>query len=321
MAVAALCLFVSALPHAQNTATADVTGVGNFSHVVRDMDRAVAFYRDVLGLEVGASQPFSPNPAIMRLGNTPGAQSKMVQLRVPGSTMGVELLEYKDIERKVQSPRFVDPGAANIALRVRDLAPILAKLPGSGAKIITEGGEPATVNNGKFIFLQDPDGFVVELAQTMPPADSKVPATSNVFGAAFELTVNDSEQSVKFYKDMLGIDMPLGPSFNDNQVMARTAGAPGASFRQSRATIPGSSTSFTLIEFKNIARTPLTGRVQDPGTAILQLRVRDVDALVKKMKTAGVPVVTTGGDTVEIRPGLKIAIVKDPNNLMLELIQ
>jgi predicted enzyme related to lactoylglutathione lyase len=177
------------------------------------------------------------------------------------------------------------------------------------------------VNNGKFLFLQDPDGFVVELAQTAPPADSKVPATSNVFGAAFELTVNDSEQSVKFYKDMLGIDMPLGPSFNDNQVMARTAGAPGASFRQSRATIPGSSTSFTLIEFKNIARTPLTGRVQDPGTALLQLRVRDVDGLVKKMKAAGVPVVTVGGEAVEIRPGLRIAIVKDPNNLMLELIQ
>ena len=319
--IAALAVSSASGISAQNAAASDVTGVGNFSHVVSDMDRAVAFYRDVLGLEVGASQPFSPNPAIMRLGNTLGAQSKMVQLRVPGSTMGVELLEYKDIERKVQSPRFVDPGAANIALRVRDLTPILAKLPGSGAKIITEGGQPATVNNGKFLFLQDPDGFVVELAQTAPPADSKVPATSNVFGAAFELTVNDSEQSVKFYKDMLGIDMPLGPSFNDNQVMARTAGAPGASFRQSRATIPGSSTSFTLIEFKNIARTPLAGRVQDPGTAILQLRVRDVDALLKKMKAAGVPIVTSGGEAVEIRPGLRIAIVKDPNNLMLELIQ
>ena len=314
-------LMASVAVFAQTPAASDVVGVGNFSHVVRDMDRAVAFYRDVLGLEVGANQPFSPNPAIMRLGNTPGAQSKMVQLRVPGSTMGVELLEYKDIERKVQTPRFFDPGAANIALRVRDLAPILAKLPGSGAKIITEGGEPATVNNGKFIFLQDPDGYVVELAQAAPPADSKVPATSNVFAASFELTVNDSEQSVKFYKDMLGIDMPLGASFNDNQVMARTAGAPGASFRQSRATIPGSSTAFTLIEFKNIARTPLSGRVQDPGTAILQLRVRDVDGLVKKMKAAGVPIVSTGGESVEIRPGLKIVIVRDPNNLMLELIQ
>jgi catechol 2,3-dioxygenase-like lactoylglutathione lyase family enzyme len=306
---------------AQNASAPDVLGVGNFSHIVRDMDRAVAFYRDVLGLEVTANVPFSPNPAIMRLGNTPGAQSRMMQLRVPGSDIGIELIEYKDIERKVQSPRFVDPGAANIALRVRDLAPILAKLPGSRASVITLGEVPATVNNAKYVFLQDPDGFVVELAQTPPPPDSTVPATSNVFGAAFELTVNDSERSVKFYKDMLGIDMPLGASFTDNPLLARTAGAPGASVRQSRATIPGSSTVFTLIEFKSIDRTPLTGRVQDPGTAILQVRVRDVDALVKRMKAASVPIVTTGGEAVEIRPGLKIVIVRDPNNLMLELMQ
>ncbi len=49
--------------------------------------------------------------------------------------------------------------------------------------------------------------------------------------------------------------------------------------------------------------------------------MRDVDALVKKMKAAGVPIVTTGGEAVEIRPGLRIVIVRDPNNLMLELMQ
>jgi predicted enzyme related to lactoylglutathione lyase len=162
----------------------------------------------------------------------------------------------------------------------------------------------------------------VELAQTpAPPADPKTPAPGNIYGAAFELTVNDSQQSVTFYKEMLGIDMPLGAEFVDNPLLARTAGAPGASVRQSRAPIPGSSTVFTLIEFRNIERAPLTGRVQDPGTAILQLRVRDVDALVKRMKAAGVPIVTTGGEAVEIRPGVKIVIVRDPNNLMLELIQ
>lgn len=319
--IAALTLCSTHLITAQNAGGSDVVGVGNFSRIVANIDRAVAFYRDVLGLEVTTNVPFSPNPPIMRLGNTLGAQSRMMQLRVPGSDMGVELIEYKDIERRVQSPRFVDPGTANQAFRVRDLSRIVARLPGSGAKIITEGGTSTKLNNSQFLFLQDPDGFVVELIEGAAPADSKVPATSNVYGSAFELTVNDSEQSVKFYKDMLGIDMPLGASFNDNQQMARTAGAPGASFRQSRAPIPGSSTVFTLIEFKNVPRTPLTGRVQDPGTAILQLRVRDVDALVKKMKAAGVPIVTTGGEAVEIRPGLKIVIVRDPNNLMLELMQ
>lgn len=73
-------------------------------------------------------------------------------------------------ERGIQTPRFFDPGAANIALRVRDLAPILERLRKSGvAKVITDGGKPAAINGGQYLFVQDPDGFVVELAQGTPP--------------------------------------------------------------------------------------------------------------------------------------------------------
>jgi molybdate transport system substrate-binding protein len=301
----------------------DVVGVGNFSHIVESMEKSLAFYRDVLGLEVTINNPFSGAPAIMALGNTPGAQSRYAALKVPGSEVGIELIEYKDIERRPRHPKFVDPGAANMALRVRDINSVYAKLQKFGATILTKSGKPTTINGGgSYLFVQDPDGFVVELAQGTPPADSKVPATSNVFGGAFETTVADSETSVKFYNEQLGMAMQLGASFNDNQVMAETAGAPGASFRQSRATIPGTSAPLTLIEFKNIARTPLKGRTQDPGTAILQLRVRDVVALTAKLKAAGVPIVTTGGAPVNVGNGsLNVSLVRGPDNLLLELLQ
>jgi molybdate transport system substrate-binding protein len=298
----------------------DIIGVGNFSHIVSSMDKSLEFYRDVLGLEVTANNPFSGNPAIMKLGNTPGAQSRFAALRVPGSELGIELIEYKDIDRKPQHPRFVDPGAANIALRVRDIDSVFAKLQKFGATILTKGGKPATINNGSYLFVQDPDGFVVELSQGTPPAGSSVPATSNVFGGAFETTVADSEKSVKFYNELLGFAMQLGVSFNDNQLMADTAGAPGASFRQSRANVPNTSAPLTLIEFKNIARTPLKARVQDPGTAILQLRVRDAAALTARLKAAGVPIVTQGGVPVDIG-NVKISLVRGPDNLLLELLQ
>ena len=50
-----------------------VAGVGNFSHIVSNLDKSIEFYRDVLGLELSAPPaPFSPNPAIMKLGNTLG---------------------------------------------------------------------------------------------------------------------------------------------------------------------------------------------------------------------------------------------------------
>ncbi len=309
----------------QSAPPGEVTGVGNFTHIVADFDRSLGFYRDVLGLEVFGSQPFGLNPAIEKLGNTPGGQSRYTALRVPGSALGVELIQYKDIERKEQHPHFVDPGAGNLALRVRDLDSLFPKLAAyPGVKILTDGGKPATIEtpNGVLhaLFLLDPDGFVVELLQV-----ANVPAgapAGNVIGGTFEATVRDSAQSVKFYNELLGFNMTLGTTFNDNQDMAKTAGAPGASFKQSSAPIPGTSVQMTLIEFKDIARKELSGRTQDPGTAILQLYVRDVTALTAKLKVAGVPIVTAGGVPVEIvPPGLKISLVRDPNNMLLELIE
>jgi catechol 2,3-dioxygenase-like lactoylglutathione lyase family enzyme len=326
--LSSLILFAAvAAPAAQAPQSAppgQIVGVGNFAHIVQDLDKSLAFYRDVLGLEVAMSQPFGPNPAIEKLGNTPGGQSRFVALKVPGSALGVELIEYKDIERRAQHPRFHDPGAANLALRVRDVDELFARaMKVSGVKVITVAGQPVTIEtpNGMLhvVFLQDPDGFVVELAGAAAAQPGE--PTGPILGANFESTVANSEQSVTFYNDLLGFTMQLGASFNANKQMAETAGAPGARFRQSSAPIPGTTARMTFIEFKDIDRTPLQGRVQDPGTAILQLRVRDVVALTKRLKAAGVPVVTAGGEPVDVINGIKIAIVRDPNNLLLELIQ
>jgi hypothetical protein len=49
--------------------------------------------------------------------------------------------------------------------------------------------------------------------------------------------------------------------------------------------------------------------------------VRDVTALTAKLRAAGVRIVTTGGAPVEVRPGLKISLVRDPSNVLLELIE
>jgi predicted enzyme related to lactoylglutathione lyase len=160
---------------------------------------------------------------------------------------------------------------------------------------------------------------VVELIGGEAPAGAP---EGNVFaGSAFEPTVADSAETVRFYNDLLGFDFELADEFNTNPDMAATAGAPGASFKQSRAMIPGTSVPMTLIEFKDIERKTLSGRTQDPGTTVLQLQVRDVAALTARLAAAGVPILSEGGMPAEVRPGLEIAIVRDPNNMLLELIQ
>lgn len=310
---------------AQRAPAGDIVGVGNFAHIVEDLETSLAFYRDVLGLEVTVTTEFSASSAIQAMGNTPNAESRIAVLPVPGLELGIELIEYRGIERRAQHPHFVDPGAANMAFRVRDLDalfPAIERFP--GVNILTAGGRPVTIEtpNGSLhaVFLQDPDGFVLELLDS-PDVPADAPTGPIVAGAAFEPAVADSEESVRFYNDLLGFDFELGAAFNSNQQMAATAGAPGASFRQSGATIPGTSVPMTLIEFKDIDRDTHSARTQDPGTTVLQLIVRDVAALTARLRAAGVPIVSVGGKPVQVAPGLDISIVRDPNGMLLELAQ
>ena len=81
--------------------TAQVIGVGGFSHIVASVEKSVEFYRDVLGLEMPAPpRPFDSTPWISKMGNTPGAQSRPALLHIPGSALGVELIDDKDIDRR-----------------------------------------------------------------------------------------------------------------------------------------------------------------------------------------------------------------------------
>jgi catechol 2,3-dioxygenase-like lactoylglutathione lyase family enzyme len=151
-----------------------VVGVGGFSHIVANVEKSVEFYRDVLGLEMpNPPRAFDSTQWIIDMGNTPGAQSRPAILRIPGSKLGIELIDYKDIDRTAAHPRFQDPGAASLILTVRDIDPLMAKLTAAHAHINSKGGEPATIvgangGRGRVVFVQDPDGFFIELSQRDP---------------------------------------------------------------------------------------------------------------------------------------------------------
>lgn len=302
-------------------AQTDVAGIGNFSHIVSNLDKSVQFYRDVIGLELSAPiQPFSGNPAIMKLGNTPGAQSHVAVMKIPGAGFGLELIDYKDIDRKPAHPRFQDPGAGNLAVLVKDVQQVANRLKKSGAHILTAGGEPVEVQNvEKGFFAQDPDGFIVEVTQMNKLPAAAANAKGNVFGAGIEISTDEIGKTAKFLREGLGFNVRVNDSFNDNKVMADTAGTPGAKFRQGSTNIPGANVRLSLIEFRNIERKALHTRVQDPGTSIIQLRVHDIDATIAKLKAAGGTVISTGGVPVEVGTR-KLAIVRGTDNLFLELL-
>ena len=104
LALAPTLFLAAGLAQAQPAAPAGapptglVVGSGNyFSPIVRDLDAAIAFYRDGLGLEVqGAPGDASANPALRDMFGLPDAQIRWAIARTPAMTGGVEMVEIKN---------------------------------------------------------------------------------------------------------------------------------------------------------------------------------------------------------------------------------
>jgi catechol 2,3-dioxygenase-like lactoylglutathione lyase family enzyme len=299
-----------------------VTGSGSFSPIVADLERSLAFYNDLLGATPPASTPaWGADPALLNFLGVPGSQVRVGNVRIPGSTLRVEIVDFKDIARKPVQPRLQDPGAVRLILIVRNVDTLLSQLKSKGVSIVTAGGAPVNLtapSKGRAVVVKDPDGFFVEILQPDPLPESTAPAASNVIDAHFGLTVEDTENTTRFYRDVLGFQPRVGPSFVADRGLTDLMATPGAQVRISSATIPGSRVEIEFAEFKGIERKPIGARIQDPGATRLQLRVKDTDAAVTALVKSGATVITTGGNGGPIdMQGLRVALVRELNNLFL----
>jgi catechol 2,3-dioxygenase-like lactoylglutathione lyase family enzyme len=333
--LAAATLLASAFAQAQPAApvtppaaSAVVIGSGNyFSPIVRDLDKAIAFYRDGLGLEVaGPPGDANANPALRNMFGLPDAKIRWAIARTPAAAGGVAMVEISgadgiELERKLE-----DPGAMCFVVTVRDLDGTLARLKGLGAPVVTRSGGPVTIGAGtRIIVVKDPDGHFVELSQPAELPSTTAPANVNVIGVRLRLAVADVEATARLYRDALGFEprAPIG-DFGNNAAVLDALGMATGQFRVAQQNVPGSGLMYDFVDFKGIDRKTVQGRIQDFGSTRVQLRVRDIDAAIAAFERAGGVVVSTGGKPLALPAGnstLQVAIVRDPNNLFAVLIE
>jgi catechol 2,3-dioxygenase-like lactoylglutathione lyase family enzyme len=298
-----------------------VVGILNYIHAVDKLEPTLAFYHEVFGLD-GEPRPF-PNPGVPALTNSPGVSLRIGVLRLPNAGFGFELTEFSGVDRHPGHAKHTDPGAALIALRVKDFTPVLAAIKKLNVPIITTSGAPVTIDtpNGKIrsLLIRDPDGYVIEAVESTPPAG--VSAPGNVFGASMGLTVADMNSTVKFWHDLLGFDLKGKMEFASDPVILDLTGAPHAKNRELVGNVPGTKALMAFYEYQGIARTPFHLRVPDPGAPAVALRVTDLDGLLTRMRAAGVPVTSAHGEVVQFSPTIRNIFVQDPNGLNIELFE
>lgn len=151
-----------------------IKSVHHTGFTVKDLERSIAFYRDILGLEVIGRQGGS-DAFYRAITGFPDAHLEIAFMRVPGSDHIFELIEYKSPEgTPLDVKQTSNPGSGHIAFLVDDLPKRYEELKAKGVRIQSDG--LAEVTSGAFkggygIYILDPDDIPVELIQ--PPKSTE----------------------------------------------------------------------------------------------------------------------------------------------------
>ena len=141
---------------------ADHTGI-----TVSNLERSLAFWRDVLGFEFSHTADQKGEMAEQITG-VKGAELKLAVVKSPTGHK-IELLEYlAPAHRKQRAERRpCDVGHVHIALTVENLKALLEKIAASGWKA---AGKPQMLTAGpnagkRVIYVRDPDGTTIEFME------------------------------------------------------------------------------------------------------------------------------------------------------------
>lgn len=135
----------------------------SFCHLViavTDMDRALRFYRDLLGMEVVFESLISGQPfdAVLHA-------SRKQEGRVVGGLLGglmIELLSLVAAPPQQQPARRSITGIHNVSLSVTDLDATHRRIIQAG---YTPDQEPFEIGGVRMFFVKDPDGTPVEFIE------------------------------------------------------------------------------------------------------------------------------------------------------------
>lgn len=145
--------------------------VWHTSWTVEDLDRSIAFYRDLLGFELVQTRE-RRGVEIETVVGFRGVDLRIAFLKIPGAPVGpsghhLELIQYLSPKGARLDVRTCDTGSAHLALQTDSIADDYSRLTAAGVTVVSP---PVTFAGGvagamQALYLRDPDGFTIELVQ------------------------------------------------------------------------------------------------------------------------------------------------------------
>jgi catechol 2,3-dioxygenase-like lactoylglutathione lyase family enzyme len=149
-----------------------VLSVWHTSWTVSDLERSIAFYRDLMGFEL-LRRRVRTGTFIETVVGFPGAELHIAALRIPQaseppSQHHLELIQYVSPKGSKLELNTNNVGAAHLALEVKSIHDDYRRLSAAGVRFVSPPVE-IPGGGGYACYMRDPDGFTIELVEP-PPA-------------------------------------------------------------------------------------------------------------------------------------------------------
>jgi catechol 2,3-dioxygenase-like lactoylglutathione lyase family enzyme len=277
----------------------------DFQHVTisaSDVQRSLAFYRDLLGFSSAGRLYYH---------NDTGLAIDFLDV---GNGHILEVFSFAAPSKPSEwLPDDLQTGLRHFGFRVKDVDATTARLKDAGVPFTLD---PLDAMGGvRIAFFKDPDGTLLEIVegtvdyQKKGPAAARVPALEPLAGELIldhvTLTVSNLDESLRFYRDILGFPVAGQLFVQDERGFTITYLLAGS----------------MILELFSFAK-PTIARRWNPDDTVLGLRhigfhVEDVDEAARRLKEAGVRFIYQPSDSLG---NVKTAFFADPDGNALELI-
>jgi catechol 2,3-dioxygenase-like lactoylglutathione lyase family enzyme len=136
--------------------------------VVTDLGASLHFYRQLAVPDLATT----PLPAWQRhagfsqLRNIREADYRTASIRLPGSAIVLELVEFQGFEKAQYLPTFQDIGHGHVAFIVNDIQATVERMKALNAGSLSKAGTWTQINaTTRAVYTRDPDGFFLEILE------------------------------------------------------------------------------------------------------------------------------------------------------------
>jgi catechol 2,3-dioxygenase-like lactoylglutathione lyase family enzyme len=139
-------------------------GLDHVSVTTADLERSIAFYRDLIGLPLVDRGELEGDELETLIGR-PGARARWAELALGGGQV-LELLQYVRPAERALDQRPWRAGATHIGLAVESIDPPLARMREAGIDVsdVVTLSEPGW-HGVRVCYAADPDGVTIELVE------------------------------------------------------------------------------------------------------------------------------------------------------------